>query len=181
MIVVGVGTYLYSTGGLLKGLTKNTGSVVIQEVKKLNQLVTVRYTLQRVVGLTEPKEPLGEESILIMVEGQVLAGVNLAELHESDIQFTGQHSVAIHLPEAKLLNVFLDEKQTRIWDRHITWWTPWVPYDPDLEHKARLVALDDVRTAAVKMGILNEAQRNAGLTIVQFLKAFGIEAAILST
>ena len=67
--------------------------------------------------------------------------------------------MTLRLPPAKLFHVFLDEKQTKVWDRHITWWTPWVPFDPDLEHKARLTAQEDVRAAALKMGILDEAHR----------------------
>jgi hypothetical protein len=51
-----------------------------------------------------------------------------------------------------------------------------VPYDPDLEHKARLSALDDVRDAALGMGILTEAQRNAEQAIAGFLRASGMEA-----
>ena len=68
----------------------------------------------------------------------------------------------------------IDDKQTKVWDRSITWWTPWVPYDPDLEHKARMQALDDVRSAALQMGILDQAQTNAEASIRDFLAALQI-------
>jgi hypothetical protein len=51
----------------------------------------------------------------------------------------------------------------------------WVPYDPDLEHKARLQGLEDVRKAALQMGILDQAQKNAELAIRDLLGTFGIE------
>ena len=156
-----------------------TGSLsapaVITQVKKLNQLVTVKYRIQHVVGLTEPKVPLGEESILLMVQGQALAGVDLAALTQDDVAVGGKRSVTMKLPAAKLLNVFLDEKETKVWDRRITWWTPWVSYDPDLEHKARLQALDEVRRAALQMGILDAAQRNAQNAIANFLLALQVD------
>jgi hypothetical protein len=148
---------------------------VITQVKKLNQLVTVKYRIQHVVGMTEPKVPLGEESILLMVQGQALAGVDLATLTQDDVAISGSRSVTLQLPAAKLLNVFLDEKATKVWDRRITWWTPWVAYDPDLEHKARLQALDEVRTAALEMGILDAAQRNAQNAIANFLLALHVD------
>lgn len=148
---------------------------VITQVKKLNQLVTVKYRIQHVVGLTEPKVPLGEESILLMVQGQALAGVDLAALTQNDVAVGGKRSVTMKLPAAKLLNVFLDEKETKVWDRRITWWTPWVSYDPELEHKARLQALDEVRRAALQMGILDAAQRNAQNAIANFLLALQID------
>jgi hypothetical protein len=153
---------------------------VITQVKKLNQLVTVKYSIQRVVGLAEPKVPFGEESILLMVEGQALAGVDLNELTADDVSPRGTHPMRVMLPRSKMMQVFLDEKRTKVWDRHVTWWTPWAPYDPELEHKARLSALDDVRSAAVAMGILQNAQRNAQVVIEGFLHSLGIEAQVVT-
>ena len=151
-------------------------AAVVTQVKQLNQLVTVKYSIQRVVGLREPKVPMGEESILIMVQGEALAGVDLSGLGSRDVAFNGSRSVIVTLPRAKLLHAFLDEKQTKVWDRRITWWTPWIPYDPDLEHKARLEALDDLRAAALNMGILDQAQTNAQIAIRDLLNAFDLKA-----
>lgn len=168
----------FSSNSALRSL--NSASVVTQ-IQQLKELVTVRYSLQRVVGLTEPRGAFGEESILLMVQGEIQAGVDLAAMKPGDITRTGNHAVAIRLPAAKLLNAFVDEKQTKVWDRHITWWTPWIPPDPDLEHKARLQALDDLRSAAMRMGILNQAQKNAENAICDFLKAFKIEVSFQTT
>ncbi len=151
---------------------------VITAVKKLSQLVTVKYSIQRIVGLTEPKIPFGEESILLMVEGQALAGIDLAELKPEDVSANGVRSVKVMLPRPKIVQVSIDEKHTRVWDRHITWWTPWVPFDPDLEHKARLSALENVRSEALSMGILGDAQRNAIEVITGFLRSIGIDAQV---
>ena len=154
-----------------------TSPSVLVQIKQLKQLVTVRYSIQRVVGMTEPKEPFGSESILLMVEGEALAGVDLANLTQNDCTLSeGNRKALITLPSAKLLDTYLDEKQTKIWDRHVTWWTPWVPFNPDLEHRARLQALNEVRSAALNMGILDGAQHNAETVIRDFLAAFGIQA-----
>ena len=158
------------------GLRSLDSQSVVTEVKQLNQLVTVKYSIQRVVGLREPKVPFGEESILIMVQGEALAGVDLSAITPADLRYTGKQSLVLTLPRAKMFQLFLDEKQTKVWDRQITWWTPWVPPDPDLEHKARLEALDDVRAAALRMGILDQAQKNAETAIRGLLGAFGIQA-----
>jgi hypothetical protein len=176
MLFLGTGIYLYNNR-LHYRLFGTNAPAIVQQIQQLNQLATVKYTLQRVVGLTEPKSPLGEESILIMVQGVAIGGVDLTCLTGSDVTFKSSHSVTIKLPKAKLLNVFLDEKQTKVWDRHITWWTPWIPPDPDLEHKARLSALDDVRSAALKSGILDEAQKNAKTAIANFFQAIELDVA----
>ncbi len=150
---------------------------ILVQIKQLKQLVTVRYSIQRVVGMTEAKEPFGSESILLMAGGEALAGVDLANLTPNDVILSGNHRQAlIALPPAKLFDTYLDEKQIKIWDRHITWWTPWVPFNPDLEHKARLQALSEVRSAALNMGIIDQAQRNAETAIRDLLAALGIQA-----
>jgi hypothetical protein len=129
-----------------------------------------------VVGLREPKVPFGEESILLMIQGEALAGVDLERITPRDVSYSGNRALVITLPAAKLFNVFLDEKETKVWDRQITWWTPWVPPDPDLEHKARLQGIEDVRNAALKMGMLDQAQKNAETAIRDLLKAFDVQA-----
>jgi Protein of unknown function (DUF4230) len=158
------------------GRSVDSPSIVLQ-IRQLKQLVTVRYSIQRVIGITEPKEPFGSESILLMVEGEALAGVDLANLTPNDFILSDNNRKAlIALPPAQLMDTYLNEKQTRIWDHHVTWWTPWVPFNPDLEHKARLQALSEVRSAALNMGILDQAQRNAETAIRDFLAALGIQA-----
>ncbi len=51
---------------------------VVREIRQLNELVTVRYSIEKVVGMKEQKSPLGAESILLLVQGRVLAGVDLS-------------------------------------------------------------------------------------------------------
>ena len=150
---------------------------VITEIKQLNELVTVRYSMERVVGLKEARQPLGEESILLMVEGEVLAGIDLGALGTNDCEVNGGHVVVI-LPRAKILHVGLNEKYTKVWDRRITWWTPWVAPDPDLEHKARMEALDDMQSAAISMGALGEAQRHAQTAIEALLRGLKLQATV---
>ena len=145
---------------------------ILREVQPLRQVVTVRYSIQKVSGLTEDKEPVGSESILLIVQAQVFGGVDLAQLHDKDIRVTGR-DVEIKLPAATILHVDLDEKNTKVWDRSKTWWAPWVPFDIDLEKKARLAALDSVRQEAIEMGILLEAQVNAQNMIRALLRPLG--------
>lgn len=144
-------------------------AAVLTQVKQLNELVAVKYSIQRVVGLREPKVPFGEESILLMVQGEVLGGVDLTRLTPRDITFSGDRTARITLPTARILHAFLDEKETKVWDREITWWTPWVSPDPDLEHKARVEAINDITAAALGMGILDQAQKNAQTAIQEAL------------
>ena len=151
-------------------------AAVVHEVQRLNDLVTVRYVVTKVVGLTEDKQPVGSESILLMVQGKVLAGINLGDFNQYNIESLKGQNAVIRIPPPKIMEAFLDENNTKVWDRRITWWTPWVAPDKDLEHKARLQALDDIRKTAIQMGILDDARRNAETSIRKFLETFGITA-----
>jgi hypothetical protein len=145
---------------------------VVSQVRGLKELVTVRYVVQKVVGITEPHSPMGEESLLLMVQGRAQAGVDLAEVTQYDVQVTGK-KIKIRLPHAQILDVFIDEKNTKVWDRRITWWTPWVSPDINLEHKARLTAMEDIRKAALDMGILRDAEASARAAIRDLVGAMG--------
>jgi len=150
-------------------------TAVVARVRQLNQLATVEYTVERVVGVREPKQPLGEESILLIVRARVQAGVRLDGLKEGDIVKRKDGATAIRLPRPEILSVTVDEKQTKVWDRRVTWWTPWVPFSLDLEKTARQRGLDAAREAALEMGILDQAERNAQSSIRTLLGLAGIE------
>jgi hypothetical protein len=173
-----------STAGLIFFLLKPGGPVfrrtldapdMLHEIRDLNELVTVRYTVQKVVGMNESKSPLGSEKILLMVQAKVLAGVDLSSLTQSDVSMLHKHSARVRLGAPRIFEAFLDEKFTQVWDRSITWWTPWVSPSLDLEHKVRMQAIEDVKASAVQMGILEEARKNAQMDIRKILNAFGID------
>src|SRR5579884_1539243 len=134
-------------------------AAVLAQVRQMNQLATVRYTVQKVVGLREEKQPLGSESILLILQARVEAGVDLASMQPGDVTVHHDRSVVVTLPKAQILNVAVDEKETKVWDRQKTWWTPWVPYSLDLEQRARMKGLETARQAAIDMGILANAQQ----------------------
>lgn len=180
LVMLVLGLLLFTRLGSVLGIglgTLDRDSVVVQ-VKKLDQLVTVKYSVQRIVGIKEERQPLGEESILLMVEGQVLAGVDLSSLATGDIRVAGGRRAFVMIPRAQVLHVFLDEHKVKVWDRRITWWTPWIAPDPELEHRARLTALDEVKAAAIEMGILRDAQRNAQTVIQSFLQSLHVDATV---
>jgi hypothetical protein len=148
---------------------------VVSAIRQLNELVAVKYTVQRVVGLEEKKVPLGEERLLLFVQADVLAGVDLSVLTPAAVSVSGDRVVRIDLPAPKITDVVIDDKQTKVWDRSITWWTPWVPYNPDLERQARLTARDEIEKAALATGILDQARRNAESSIRNFLALLGFK------
>jgi len=152
---------------------------VVAQVRQLNQLATVRYTVQKVVGLREDKQPVGSESILLVIQARVEAGIDLAGLREQDVFRRPDGALVVRLPPPKVLNVAVDEKETKVWDREKTWWTPWVPYSLDLEQRARLQGLESVKQAALDMGILKDAERNAESSLRGLLGLAGVKTTVI--
>jgi hypothetical protein len=153
---------------------------VVQEIQRLNELVSVKYTIQKVVGLEEKKVPFGSEKLLLFVQAEVLAGIDLSTLAAGDVKLFSAKRLQVVLPAPKVVHIVIDDKETKVWDRSITWWTPWVPYNPDLERQARLAAKDVVERTAIEMGILDQARRNAEAAIRGMLETFGVKSVDLT-
>ena len=149
---------------------------VLAQIQRLNQLATVKYTIQKVIGLSEQKQPVGSESILLIVQASVQAGIDLASLRADDVIVRPDGTVVVRLPAAKILSVSIDEKETKVWDRQKTWWTPWVAYSLDLEQRARLAGIAAAGQAALDMGILPQAELNAETSIRGLLGLAGVKA-----
>ncbi len=148
---------------------------ILTQVRQLNQLASVKYTVQKVVAIREQKQPVGSESILLILQASVEAGIDLAALRPEDISMGSEGAVVIRLPRAQILHVSVDENQTKVWDRQKTWWTPWIPYSLDLEHRARLAGLEGIKQEALAMGILGHAERNAIASIRGLLGLIGVK------
>jgi Protein of unknown function (DUF4230) len=152
---------------------------IVREIQGLSELVSVKYTVQKVVGLEEKKTPVGSEKLLLIVQAEVLAGVDLAALSPGSIKILRGDNIKLEVPPASIFHIVIDDKQTKVWDRQITWWTPWVSPDPDLERQARLAASAAVKQAALDMGILDQAQRNAESVIRNLLLTLGAKSVIV--
>jgi hypothetical protein len=149
---------------------------VVAQIQQLNQLATVRYTIQKVVSITEDRNPVGSESILLILQARVEAGIDLSRMQPRDLSVARDGSVTLRLPPAQVLNVAVDENETKVWDRQKTWWTPWVPYSKDFEQRARVIGVESIKSAALEMGILKQAEQNAEASIRALLQLTGVKS-----
>ena len=151
---------------------------ILTQVRQLNQLASVQYKVQKVVAIREQKQPVGSESILLILQASVEAGIDLAALRPEDVSVGPNGGIVIRLPQAQILHVSIDENQTKVWDRQKTWWTPWIPYSLDLEHRARASGLEQAKQAALEMGILSQAESSAMTSIRGLLGLVGVKTVV---
>jgi hypothetical protein len=153
-----------------------TGPVVVEGIRDLDQLATVRWTESVIVtresGGTELEQFLAGEKVLLVATGDVEAGVNLADLGREDVKVNGE-MVTIRLPEPEILSASLDEDETRVYDRDFGLLN--LRPDDELAEQARGAAVERIEQAARDENILENAERNAEDSIRAFVTTLGFE------
>jgi hypothetical protein len=146
---------------------------VVRQIQQLQRLETVSYTMDKIISGEHanaylPKFLAGDR-LLLVVHGEVIGGINLANLHPGDVQVQGQ-KVTIHLPAAELFSTRIDNARTKVYSRDTGLFSS---PDPDLESEVRQEAERQLQQAALQDGILNTAADNARSTISGMLQGFG--------
>jgi hypothetical protein len=148
---------------------------VVEKIQRLQRLETVVYTMDKLVtGAKEnPLLPdfLTGDRLLLMVHGEVVAGIDFASLKANDVHVDGKQ-VRLHLPASEVFSVRLDSAKTRVFSRQTGLL---VPTDPNLETQVRQEAERQMQEAALADGVLRTAQQNAGSTISSLLQGLGFE------
>jgi hypothetical protein len=114
---------------------------------------------------------LAGDRVLLVVYGDVTAGVDLGRINASNVSIDGR-SVTLVLPPAELFSTRIDNDRTRVYSRETGLFSR---VDPGLETEVRKEAERQVRQAALDGGILPAAAANAATTLTSFLKGLGFE------
>jgi predicted RNA-binding protein len=153
-----------------------TGPVVVEGIRELDQLATVRWTesvpVTRESGGDVWERVFGGEKVLLIATGNVEAGVDLGDIREDDVSVKGD-VVTIDLPEAEILSASLDEETTRVYDRDFSPLN--LHPDDELVEQARLRAVGKISASARENGILDTAESNAEDSIRAFVTTLGFE------
>lgn len=145
---------------------------VVQQVQTLSELVTVKYVMEKVVIFEDVKwYPGGDNRVLLVAHGIVKAGVDLKQLAPDDVSVTGR-TISLKLPEARITDAYLDEKETRVIERSTGLLRL---FDKDLEQTARKIAVGDIHRAAREAGILKDAEERAQSQLRILLLQSGFE------
>lgn len=148
---------------------------VVDRIQRLQRLETVVYTMDKLVtGAREnPIFPdfLAGDRLLMMVHGEVVAGIDFSNLKPGDVRVDGKE-VRLHLPSSQVFSTRLDSAKTRVYSRQTGLL---VPTDPNLETQVRQEAERELQEAALADGILQTAQQNAAATITSLLQGLGFE------
>jgi hypothetical protein len=159
----------------LRGATRFDVSqpTVVNRIQQLQRLETVVFTMDKIVsgehGSSYLPDFLAADRLLLVVHGEVIAGVDFANMPAANIQVKGKQ-VSLRLPEAQVFTTRLDSSRTRVYSRQTGWL---VPADPNLETQVRQEAEREIQDAAIADGVLKTAQQNARTTLTSMLRGLG--------
>lgn len=150
-------------------------ATVVHRIQQLERLETVVYTLEKIVkGERERVLPkfLTGDRLLLIVHGDVVAGVDLGRLRNEDVTVR-EKRITFRMPKAEVFSTRIDNAKTNVYSRETGLFAP---LDPDLETEVRREAERQLREAALNDGILRVAEQNARATLSAMLRGFGFES-----
>jgi hypothetical protein len=147
--------------------TQLTNSVVLTEVESLGKMELVRYNFKEITELTELSKEyfslfkLGpDQKIALISTGQAVGCIDMTKMTEDDILIEGD-TVYVRLPQPEICYYKLDMEKTRIYSLQ----TNPLKEDGPFIQKAYKLAEQEIRTAAVESGILEQTRVNAELVL----------------
>jgi hypothetical protein len=158
-----------------KLIISDQGPAVIASIQRLQRLETVNYSMDKIVEGTRESEYLPDflagDRLLLVVHGQVIAGVDLGKLQTSNVSIKN-HAIHVRMPDPEIFVATLDNAGTHVYSRTTGLL---VPEDTNIESETREKALEQVKQAALDGGILSKAKDNAQATLTTMLQGMGFE------
>ena len=107
----------------------NTPIVVNPELRALGRLESAQYVMQIVIDLERDpnniwQQAFGTDKLMLIAEGQVVAGFDLSKIEEEDI-VVRDTSVRLTLPPPELLFTGVDEDKTYVYERRTGFLRRW--------------------------------------------------------
>ena len=163
----------YTTG---RSLAIDTSlPTVVDKIRHLERLETVVYSMDNIVEGDHTSSVLPDfiagDKLLLVVHGEVIAGIDLSQIRPSDIQIHGT-DIQVHLPDAQVFITSLDNAHTRVYSRSTGLF---VSADPNLESEVRDKAQQQLLQAALADGVLNKARQNARTAVTTMLLGLGFQ------
>src|SRR3984957_832530 len=93
---------------------------VVRQIQQLQRLETVSYSMDKIISgeRDNPYLPkfLAGDRLLLVVHGQVIAGVDLAKVQPADV-VVHNGSITFHVPQPEIFSTRIDNAKTRVYSR----------------------------------------------------------------
>jgi hypothetical protein len=151
---------------------------VVMAVRDIAHLDTTSFHIEKVVEVTDAQSRLwglveAKDALLLVAVGDVVAGVDLAKIHDEDVSVdSATRTVHVRLPAAEVTSSTLDELATHVYKRSTD---VLARRNERLEGDAHRDAEEQMRKAAIEAGILDRARTGAERTLQTLLRSLGYD------
>jgi uncharacterized protein DUF4230 len=155
---------------------RDRGGTILQ-IRNLNRLETQSFSVERVVEAKvergNPLDLLLSDRLLLIASGDVIAGVDLAKLKDSDVTITPDgKTITLRLPPSEIFSKSLNNDRTRVYDRQTG---IFAAENKDLETQARSAAEGEILQAACEGGVMQKAADEAKRSVEHFVRLLDFE------
>lgn len=151
-------------------------AALVTQVRELNRLETASMRVIHVGTITQSykviPDALAGDELTFLATGDVIAGLDLAQLKPEDVWRSPDGTINVRLPRPQVLVTRVDNKESRVLTRKTGVLRR---VDIDLETRARQHAEENIRAEALKKGILGLASQNGEKKMAELLRTLGAE------
>lgn len=149
-------------------------ATVVTRVRDLSRLETASMHVVHISTVSQSyqlvPDAIGGDQLTFFAAGDVIAGIDLSQLRESDVRRDPDGTLVMRLPPPQVLITRLDNRESRVISRKTGLLRR---ADINLESRARQYAEGGIRGEAVRRGILPLAAQNAEAKLGAFVHTLG--------
>ena len=151
-------------------------AALVTQVRELQRLETASMHVIHIGRVTQTYKlvpnALGGDEITFLAAGDVIAGIDLAQLKQDDVWRSSDGTINLRLPPPQILVTRVDNTESRVLSRKTGVLRR---RDIDLETRARQHAEAHIRAEALKKGVLVVAQQSGEKKMAEFLHTLGFD------
>jgi hypothetical protein len=166
----------FNTKPIVIGQTTN----IVEEIRRLAELTTITYygdyaivkKKQRAVKIFGLTLYNTEDELVLIVKGKVRAGFDLSKLQKLDIMTDSISMITLKLPKAKVLDIITNPSDFETFEENGNW-----SYEEITKFKRE--ARTAIEQYAMKIGILEMAEKAGKENFTSFFKALGFQTVVI--
>jgi hypothetical protein len=151
-------------------------STLVTQVRELQRLETASMHVLHIGRVTQSykmvPDALAGDEITFLAEGDVIAGIDLSRVQPQDVWRSPDGTLNLRLPPPQILVTRVDNLKSRVLNRKTG---ALRRADVDLETRARQNAEINIRTKALREGVLVAAAQSGEKKMAQFLHTLGFQ------
>jgi hypothetical protein len=155
-------------------------STLLQGIKNVRELATIRQNFQSIVLFEDSKAILGfslpgtGRKFILKYSGTITCGNDLSKIRVSE-RFA-VNRVRVVVPRSRLLDLYADMKSIQVYDQKAGFFT-----SIELQDQNREIAnnLEEVRQDALQSDILRRADENTRAVLASLAASLGMEAEVI--